>query len=231
MILRSNGRNLLFIFIIILIGCGDGKSSSKVAMKYKIDGSFADWKENSLLTKEIGAVGYGTFKKDTDIKQMYVDSDKDFLYIFLKCDEDLVSRFKHNKSSGILGYLYIDNDRNVKSGASKVDSSGNKAMLGVESLIWLAIGSMSSSTSGQENFISYNISHWDATKNIFGNYVASEMSVDDNKRIRFTADGAEIAIELKHLNLKAGQEVDLVFVEWAHNEFKRVKRLKFQLSK
>ena len=128
----------------------DFETSFPVNTKYTIDGSFSDWSINQLLIEEVGVVDNDYF----DLKQLYLDNDHDYLYLFIKCNPGLETYFKETRG-GILAYLYIDSDMDPKTGALKKDTSGTEKMIGTETCIWIPLGT---------NRVSYYVSHWTFAK-------------------------------------------------------------------
>lgn len=187
--------------------------------KYVIDGEFSDWSNKQLVINEVGGVGCNDSASNIDLKQLYLDNDNSFLYLFVKCDPGLTTHFKKHQTSGILAYLYLDHDQNEATGSDNIDHSGNEAMLGTETRIWIPL-SVSISFPSQKTScsISYDISNWNSG---IGEFDSDSFSADsdfcNSELISYTDEGVEMAIHLKELNLSPSDKFNLICCEWANN--------------
>lgn len=212
-------------------------ANSKHKLKYTIDGSNADWDKSKLISLNIGGTKKPTFNSDVDIQHFYMDIDRHYLYIYFSVAPNLVKRYSQMKSSGIIAYLYIDSDNNKTTGVNKKDSSGNKAMIGSETLIWVPLSGASKLKPGsKEKIVSCFISHWDKTNRSFDEKVTSDKYSNISKFIKYSEKGVEIALERKDLNIKDDNDFKFTVIEWANNSPEQAssiifKNLKFTLIK
>jgi hypothetical protein len=184
--------------------------------KYMIDGESSDWSSDKIFINEVGALSDSTSR--VDLKQLYLDYDDSFLYLFIKCDPGLVTHFKKHPVSGILAYLYLDYDQDITTGADRIDHSGNEAILGTETRIWIPLGTAISLTSNETAFtVSFEVSQWNPHTGEFDSHFRADSKFSNCELVSYTDDGVEMAIPLESLNLSTGNSFDLICCEWANN--------------
>ena len=96
--------------------------------KYKIDGSFDDWKTYGTA-KTTTNLDWTTFHISPEydgiiLKEFYYDNDENYLYVFFKFKPTLQERYDKTHSTGSVGCLYIDSDMNTNTGCDSDDSHG-----------------------------------------------------------------------------------------------------------
>lgn len=197
--------------------------------RYAIDGCRDDWPSETQVVADLGGQGHGTFGNDIDIKEVCVDTDGTYLYVFLTCDPTIAERARSVSTSGILAYLYVDADRNPRTGASQPDSSGNKGMLGAEYQVWVPISASVTVTLGgaaptRNVTADYCLKRWEEQTERFGLTVRNESGLDQGSLVADGSDGVELAIPLGDLGCAPGDEFDFLAIEWACNREDKVLR-------
>jgi hypothetical protein len=147
------------------------------------------------------------------------------LYLFFKCIPSILERYKKYGFSGIFAYLYIDSDSNKSTGATKIDHSGNSAMLGTDFRIWVPIGVGASVLQSSGCYISYEMHKWNSSSKDFSIQIRKEFSHRPNSLIAHGDDGIEIALLLSDIKMSQGQKFDFICLEWANNESKYANRI------
>jgi hypothetical protein len=229
--------SMLFSLVLFLSACGTeknrGPSPSVPLGKYQINGISDDWGAETLVTDELGGIGRGTFGKEIDIKSVHVDVDKDYLYVFLACEPTIEEYAKSDAFSGILAYLYVDNDRDSKTGASVTDSSGNDGMHGAEFQIWVPITSWANLEGGKAVSgisVSYSLNSWNSKTNDFDRQIREEGATDDGALIAEGRDGVEMAVPLNALGLASGENFDFLALEWATNRESEILKIEITME-
>ena len=229
--------SILFSLVLFLSACGteknQGQSPSAHMGKYQINGISDDWNDDTLVTKELGGKGRGTFGKDIDIKSVHVDTNKEYLYVFLTCEPTIEEYAKTDAFSGILAYLYVDKDRDSKTGASVTDSSGNDGMHGAEFQIWVPITSWAKLEGGKAFSgisVSYSLNSWDSKTNDFDRQIREEDATDDGALIAEGRDGVELAVPLNELGLASGENFEFLALEWATNRESEILKIEITME-
>jgi hypothetical protein len=224
---------------VILFGCIVGCSTDRhyglgatlPPTKYKIDGSFDDWKTYETAKTDTGIdwsnvviTGY----EGIHLKEFYYDNDNNYFYLFFKFKPTVQERWDKNHSSGDLGYLYIDTDANTNTGCSNVDADGTSTIPGAEIQIYFPIG-FYMNEAGSGCYVACETKRWDAAIKSFAQTVRTEDSRENAPLIEHGKDGVEVAIPLADLGLVKGNEFAFTF--WGDLVSKEyVKRTTFRLK-
>jgi len=145
------------------------RDSSKLSVS--IDGSFDDWASFKVGVTNVGGDGNGPFGEDVDITEFDYHNDDAYLYLFFKCKPTIDERYRKKGGTGMFGYFYLDSDSNKQTGATKIDLSGNSAMLGTEVQIVVSIGVFATKEPDKPVqsgcFVSYELKRWNPSSNDF----------------------------------------------------------------
>jgi hypothetical protein len=199
-------------------------------LSIKLDGLFQDWQNYKVGWPETGKEG-GSFEHNIDIKEFYYKTDNNYLYLFFKCVPSILERYQKYGFSGIFAYLYIDSDSNKGTGATKIDHSGNSAMLGTEYRIWVPIWVSGTAEHGGRCGISYEMHKWDSSSKDFSIQIRKENPfLRPNSLIAHGDDGIEIALFLSDIKTSQGQKFDFICLEWANNEPKYANRIQVKIE-
>lgn len=219
-------KALLFVQILAIMLMAQARAtpdadqkSQPPSLKYKLDGSFVDWKTFQLgwLEDTVGFEGISREPRGKGIafKGCYFDNDQNYLYIFYICTPTLRNEIErhhseHGKSSFTchgLGSLWIDEDNDVATGTPVSRRTQDERVPGAELYIQLSCGIFWQIVRGQESYgncLDFDIKSWDSKMDSFGDAVCKYSSRDDAPLIGHGANGIEMAIPLKDLHLKKG---------------------------
>lgn len=181
-----------------------------LAKRYTIDGVMSDWPQETLVLAEAGAVGT-KFPNAIDVKQVHVDNDGNFLYVFLQCKPTPAQRHKIEQSThGIATLLFdVDNDRTTGSKGATVHFHPDKQDgLEIRLSLQISVGVEWTPGGGTQSIYScgWKLARWDPAKLEF-------VDIDDKQTflpwstentpdlIADGPDGVEFCIPLSQLGL------------------------------
>jgi len=196
-----------------------GSSASLPPTKYKIDGSFEDWKTYKTLRTDIGIDWpkvVVTPKYDgVQFHQFYEDNDSNYLYLFFKFKPSIQERYNNTPVGGDLdldlGCLYIDTDANTNTGCTEFDAkAGMGTIPGSEIQISFPTG-IYADTATNGYYISYEIKRWNSATKSFDQAMRAADSRDSASLIASGEDGVEVALLLSDLQVAEGNQISLAF--------------------
>jgi len=192
-------------------------------IKYSIDGSFDDWKEQKTAWMTIEAN-----QPDSDAKSVKSDrsfaiteccyaNDENYLYVFFKFKPTVQQRYDNlNRggeviSLGNVGWLYFDTDSDKSTGAQlpavKSPLVGSDLMIAVQAGGYFYRGDKERISGCQ---VSYDISTWDSSAKEFGPGRNSRSSRSEIPLINHGKDGVEMAILLSDIRKAIGEKFILI---------------------
>jgi hypothetical protein len=196
--------------------------------------SFDDWAAFKVGVTNVGGDGNGPFGDDVDITEFDYRNDDTHLYLFFKCKPTIEERYRKTGTSGMFGYFYLDSDSSRQTGATKIDLSGESAMLGTEVQIVVSIGIFSRAEPDKPVqsgcFVSYDLKSWNSSANDFSHEIREEESRAYAPLIAHGKDGIEIAIALKDLNKRKGDQFDFICLEAANCRAEFANRVRINLD-
>ena len=192
-------------------------TESKTA-KYKMDGSFDDWKDyrtawSEKSTKPVQSVVVEV--PNTEITECDYTTDANYLYLFLKVNPRMEAGRFAGKLSGSIGHLFIGRNND---GELKVDDIISKS----ETRIYIPFGTYSSTFAGKDTqgcFVRYEIERRDSTTRDFAIKVRDESSRTEPTLIALGKDGIEIALLLSDLGKASGSKFPIVCIDAGFLEF------------
>ena len=211
----------LLLMALFCIGCGKrenpapaetGSGQQAGNKMFTIDGLGEDWSGVEPVWAEAGAVGRGKFGDGIDIKNVMMQNDENYLYIFLQCSPSIDKRFEVTKTSGHLCDIYFNTDNDKSTGCSKVEAFEYGKIDGYEFKLWVPVG-IAAGVGGQTCFVSYDLITPDE-KGKFGFDSVASQSSEASGFIQHGADGVEICLPLDKLKLKS-KTFGLLFQETA----------------
>ena len=225
--------HLLTLFTITLAAVVHADPSAKhesppPSLKYKLDGSFADWKNfrRGWIEDTLGFEGISRISRGPGIafKGCCYDNDENYLYLFHLCTPTVLKEIErhhaeHGESSFTthgLASLWIDVDGNASTGASIGKPNQPQVVAGAEIYIPLSCGIFAQVDRGavsRGNYLEFSISKWDSEKTAFADASSRYSTRNNAPLIGHGVDGIEMAIPLKDLNIKKGDRFVLSLQE------------------
>ena len=218
---------LLLVAVVSVTGCKKGPRETTPATKYAVNGAMDDWGEDTCVLAEAGKTGT-KFPNAIDVKQVHIDNDSSYLYVFLQCSPTPAQRYKVEQSTGGIASFFFDtdNDRTTGSKGAAVHFHPHKQD-GLEVEVKLEIFVTSEWRPGQgvsgSHGCGWGASLWNADRQEFVAVRDDKQSFmpystkDTPELIADGTDGVEVCIPLDQLGVQPGATVRILFREDANS--------------
>lgn len=217
---------LLLVVVVSVTGCKKAARETTSATKYAVDGAMDDWGEHTCVLAEAGKTGT-KFPNKIDVKQVHIDNDSSYLYVFLQCSPTPAQRYKVEQSTGGIMSLFfdIDNDRTTGSKGAKVHFHPDKQD-GLEVEVQLEIFVTSEWRPGRgvsgHHGCGWKASLWNADRQEFVDLDDKQLFLPYSTKntpelIADGKDGVELCIPLEQLGIQPGATVRILLREAANS--------------
>src|SRR6266511_2582687 len=191
-----------------------GKEGRIPLTKYKIDGSFGDWRQYKTawleeFEKKSVIVRNGGPMDDTgsvNITECCYSNDDHYLYLFLKFTPTIEQRYGGKHPAGFIAHLYVSDD-------SESNQNADYALGKAGTEIYVPFGPYSNSKAGKSDsnsLVSYTIRRRDTSTQEFSIKVRDESSRMPVPLINHGKDGVELALLLSDLGKTIGDKFYLM---------------------
>ncbi len=219
---------ILLVVVVSVTGCKKGARETTPATKYAVNGAMDDWGEHTCVLTEAGKTGT-KFPNKIDVKQVHIDNDSSYLYVFLQCSPTPAQRYEVEQTSGGIMSLFfdIDNDRTTGSKGAEVHFHPDKQD-GLEVGVQLEIFVTGEWRLGQGMSVhhgcGWKASLWNADRQEFVDQDDKDLlrhypysTEDTPELIADGKDGVELCIPLEQLGVQPGATVRILLREAANS--------------
>ena len=190
-----------------------GADASHASTPVTVDGNAAEWEGCTPLIQEAGLPGRGDFD-DVDIKQVYVRTDTNNLYLFARCNPSIQDFFAEKPVSQGLFAVFINASGQLDNAAGK-DADTIDGLPGYDCKISFVLGMFLDLTT-QKGHPSIDIDVSIRNNETWSPDSWKANSDDQKAAVAFGKDGVEACIPLSAIGITPGAKVGVLFCEDAH---------------